>query len=124
MIGKKSSPKERAMPSIFCCSTRRYCGSDVLRANSVTSLSLPQELLDRIDDGVLVANFAGDEAVFLGKELAQILDELPGPVRALDLAVAEHVDLRQELGLQKLDASERVVHRPVVAVRKVERVNV
>src|SRR5215831_15154500 len=110
-MGKKSRPKERAISSIFCCSARRYWGSAVLRANSVTSLALSQELLDGAHDRVLVPDLAGDEAILLGEELAQILDELARPVGALHLAVAEHVDLGQKLLLQKLDAGERVVHR-------------
>jgi hypothetical protein len=57
--------------------------------------------------------------------LAQVLDELPRAVGALDLAVAEHVHLRQQLALlEQLDAAHRVVHRPVVAVGEVERVDV
>ena len=60
----------------------------------------------------------------LREVLAQILDELARAVRALDLAVGEHVHARQELLLQELDARERVVHRPVVAVGEVERVDV
>src|SRR5258708_2952074 len=124
MIGKKSSPYSLAMPSIFCCSTLRYWGSDVFSANSVTSLALSQELLDGIDDGVLVANLAGDQAIFLREELAQVLDERRGAVGAFHLAVSEHVDLRQKLRLQELDAGQSVVHRPVVAVREVKRVDV
>src|SRR5713101_8450135 len=124
MIGKKSSPYDLAMPSIFCCSARRYWGSDVFSANSVTSLALSQELLDGIDDGVLVANLAGDQAIFFGEKLAQVLDELTRAVRTLHLAISEQVDLRKKLGLQELDAGQGVVHRPVVAVREVKRVDV
>ena len=58
------------------------------------------------------------------KCLVQVLDELPRPVRALDLAVAEQVHLGQDLRLEQLDALDGVVDRPVVAVAEVERVDV
>src|SRR5258708_37733916 len=112
------------MASIFNCSARRYCGSDVFRANSVTSLTLSQKLLDRVDDGVLVANLAGDEAILLREKLAQILDELTRAIGALDLSVAEHVDLWQELRLEKLDTGQGIVHRPVVTVGEVKGIDV
>src|SRR5579859_3644107 len=91
-----------------------------------TSLSRPLavKLLDGSDDGVLVADLARDDALVLAEVLSQVLDELPRAVRALDLAVSEHVHARQELVLHQLDAEERVVHRPVVAVGEVERVDV
>ena len=60
----------------------------------------------------------------LREVLLQVLDELAGAVGALHLAVGEHVALGQELGLEELDAGERVVHRPVVAVGEVEGVDV
>src|SRR5690242_17792410 len=118
MMGKKSSPNSFAIFSIFCCSARRYWGSDVFNANSVTSLSLSQKLLDRIHDRVLVPDLAGDEAILFRKKLAQVFDELSRAVGTLHLAVSEHVHLWQELRLQELDTRQGVVHRPVVAVGK------
>src|SRR5882672_4505819 len=99
-MGKKSSPNPRAISSILCCSARRYWGSAVLRANSVTSLALSEKLFDRADDGVLVPNLARHQAILFRKQLPQILDELARAIGTFHLAVAEHVDLRQKLLLQ------------------------
>src|SRR5579863_3228351 len=107
------------------CSFRKYAGRAVLRANSLTtphppSISLPKEILDRSDDRVLVADLARDDAAVSSEVLSQVFDELPRSVRALHLPVGEHIDARQEVGLEYLDAKQGVVHRPVVPVRKVE----
>src|ERR1019366_8687212 len=91
---------------------------------SILSVAFAEELFDGADDGVLVADLARDDAVVAAEVLAQVFDELTRPVRALDLAVREHVHARQELVLQEVDAEERVVHRPVVAVGEMERIDV
>src|SRR5579883_177997 len=133
-VGKKSSPASAASLSIRFCSSRKYAGSAVFSANSLmgtnlprsgrTSRSLSQKLLDRTDDRVLVADLARDDALVLTEVLPQVLDELPGAVGALDLAVREHVRARQDPLLEQIHAEQRVVHRPVVAVGEVERVDV
>src|SRR5690606_3726796 len=88
------------------------------------SRAFAQELLDRSDDGVLVADLAGGDPLVFAEVLPQVFDELARAVRAFDLPVREHVHPRQELLLEEIDAREGVVHRPVVAVGEMERVDV
>src|SRR5690348_3781036 len=56
--------------------------------------------------------------------LLEILIELPRAVARLDLPVAKHVAHGQELLLEDLHAKARVLARPVVPVRKMERIDV
>src|SRR5580704_3765667 len=98
----------------------RYGGSEA----KVSLLPLPQEVADRLHDGVLALDLRDHQAVVLVEVLVEILDELAGAVRALDLAVAEQVHLWQDLRLEDVDALDRVVDRPVVAVGEVKRVDV
>src|SRR5690606_16909538 len=87
------------------------------------SLTLAEEIADRAHDGVAIANFARDQPVVVLEMLAQVLDELPRAVGALDLAVAEHVGRWKKLLPHELDAEQRVVDAPVVAVGKMEGVD-
>ena len=62
--------------------------------------------------------------MLIAEMLFEVLVELARAVAALDLAVAEHVAHRQQRLLQELQAKPRVLARPVVAVGKVERIDI
>src|ERR1700722_4127880 len=107
------------------CSARRYWGSAVFSANSLMVhncralrapaealfppragrrrsrpaplFALAEEFLDRTDDRVLVPDLARHDPLVLPEMVAQILDELAGPIGALHLAVGEHVHPRKDL---------------------------
>src|SRR5436309_11808394 len=87
------------------------------------STSGAEELLDRAEDGVAVGDPAADDVVALAEHLVDVLVELARAVGALDLAVAEQVQLRQQPLVEDLDAVRDVV-APVVAVGEVEGVDV
>ena len=68
-------------------------------AHGCRSLPLAEKVFDTPHDGVLVANFAHHDPFVPGEMLAQVLDELSRAVRALHLAVREHIAPRQDMGL-------------------------
>src|SRR5262249_53688868 len=70
------------------------------------------------------ADLATDDLLIGGKLLAQIPNELTGSVAAFDLAVPKQLDSGQNLLSQNLHARQGIVHRPVVAVREMERIEV
>src|SRR5579862_5167402 len=87
------------------------------------SFACTQELLDRTQNRLAVRNPARDHVVLLLQKLRDVLVKLAAAVGALDLAVAEQVQLRQQRLLQELNAVRAVV-APVVAVGEVEGVDV
>src|SRR5882724_11141026 len=91
---------------------------------SFTLGALPQEVLDGVVDGVLVGDLRERHVLDAVERLAQVLDELAAPVRALDLPVRELVHLGEDLALEQPDAGARVVGAPVVSVGEVEGVDV
>src|SRR6187401_152869 len=123
-MSQKSSPYSRPWRSISRCMSARYGGSWAIGYLPTYLLTFAQEVADRLHDRFLALDLRHHQAVVLVEVLVQILDELTRSVRALDLAVAEQVHLRQDLGLQQLHALDGVVDRPVVAVAEVERVDV
>src|SRR5262249_25004501 len=88
------------------------------------SAPLPEEVFDGGVDRVLVGDLAERDVRRLTDVLAQVLDELPAAVRRLDLAVGELIHVREDLGLEQVDAQPRVVGRPVVSVAEVKGVDV
>src|SRR5690606_23591116 len=88
------------------------------------SFAFADEVLDAVHDRVAVPNFTGDDALVRREVFSEVLDELSGAVGALHLAVREHVHARQDLALHDVHAGEGVLHRPVVAVREMERIDV
>src|SRR5467141_618494 len=114
-----SRPKPRAYPSISFLMSDSRGGSCVSR---FTLAPLPEEVLDRIVDGVLVADLGKGHVLHRVEGLAQVLDELTAAVGALHLAVGELVHLGEDLRLEQVDAGASVVRAPVVAVGEVERI--
>src|SRR5262249_41611882 len=95
------------------------------RASSPTKslFARTQEFLDGPQDRLAIRDPAGDHVVFLLDHLLDVIEELAAAVGALDLAVAEEVELGQQAVGQDLDAVGDVV-APVVAVGEVESVEV
>src|SRR5262245_1382609 len=88
------------------------------------SASPSEEVLDGLMDAVLVLDLRERHAFVGADGLAQVDEELAGPVRALDLSVAEQVEMRQELLSQQSDALLGVALGPVVAVREMKGVDI
>src|SRR4051812_41334872 len=76
------------------------CGGKRVSRFSFTDLaSLPQEILDRVVDRVLVGDLRERHVLDALEGLAQVLDELPAAVGALHLPVGELVHLGEDLPL-------------------------
>src|SRR5687767_10076276 len=99
----------------------RYVGSSL---TARTLLPFPEEIADGVHDGLLALDLGGHQPLLLGEVLLKVLDELARAVRRLDLPVGELVAAREDLSAQEVDAGDGVVHRPVVAVGEVERIDV
>src|SRR4051812_36078934 len=117
------------MPISFSLCRLRLSKSSPLRASSLAkpqaakSPSGPQKFLDRAQDRIAVGDAAGDHVLFLVDHLVDVLEELARAVGAFDLAVAEQVELGEQLLVEDVDAVGDVV-APVVAVGEVEGVQV
>src|SRR4051812_39767487 len=72
-----------------------------------------EELLDRIEDGVAVGDAAAHDVLALAEHLVNVFVKLARAVGALDLSVAEQVQLRQQFLVQQLDTVRDVI-APVV----------
>src|SRR5205814_9910303 len=112
-----------ANPSISFLMSDSRGGSCVSRL-SFTLTPFPEEVLDRVVDGVLVADLGEGDVLDPVERLAQVLDELPASVGALHLPIRELVHLAQDLRLEQVDAGARVVRAPVVPVGEVEGIDV
>ena len=67
-------------------------------------LPLPEELANRFDNCIAIVDFAGDQLIVVREVLPEVLDELPGPVGAVDLAVTEHISSWKQKLLEDVDA--------------------
>src|SRR5579862_2255661 len=101
-----------------------YTAPVLPRRTGNPSFSGAQEVLDRVRNPFAVADLAGQHLRVLREAVVQVLLELSAAVRALHLAVAEHVHAREQVVVQELHAALGVLASPVVAVRKVERIDV
>src|SRR5262245_62228337 len=89
-----------------------------------TSASFAEEGLDRLGHVAAVVDRGRDQDLLVAEGRVEVLLELARAVGALDLAVAELVDAREDLVAQHRDAQLGVARGPVVAVGVVERVDV
>src|SRR5690606_8189664 len=84
--------------------TKEAWSSPSDRPPRARSPPLPEELADRLDDRVAIADLAHDHLLFVREVLLEVLEELARPVGAVHLPVAEGVGHGEDPVAQDLHA--------------------